>query len=205
MAYREIGPRKNLPALRVNPPPPKQIEMNIFERYSWGTGNKIPKSWLTKVQSELCVSSAPFYGSLVILDGNSNIDAQESINLCYLICARHLIRSYVVSNVVFLFRKDIFSLMHAQHALSYHPIWVPWLRSHSLDNWNFPCNGFAGNQRSNLFKMKPEQGSCTFGWFHGSNRALMNSPIGDHCFWRVMAMRQRNKTGLELKYNLSID
>ena len=56
-----------------------------------------------------------------ILDGNSKIVAQVRINLCYLICLRRLIKSRAVTNISFL-RKELFSVIHAQHVLSDHVI-----------------------------------------------------------------------------------
>ena len=59
------------------------------------------------------------FGSTMMLtsDGNLEIGAYVRSDVCYLICVRHLIRSRLVTN-----RKDLFSLMRAQHVLSYHLI-----------------------------------------------------------------------------------
>ena len=54
---------------------------------------------------------------VLILDGDSDIGAQVRCILSYLICLRHLIKS---SHKSFFFRKDQFSVMHAQLVLSYH-------------------------------------------------------------------------------------
>ena len=45
------------------------------------------------------------------LDGDSEIGAQVRINLCYLICLRHLIRSRAVTNRIFSTKSLIF--LHA--------------------------------------------------------------------------------------------
>ena len=59
---------------------------------------------------------------VLILDGNSLICAHVKHNLCYSTCLRHLIISRAVTNRVFLFEKELFSLMRAPHVLSYHLI-----------------------------------------------------------------------------------
>ena len=45
---------------------------------------------------------------VLIVDGNSEIDAHVGSNLCYLICLRHSIRSKAVTNRIFLFEKTYF-------------------------------------------------------------------------------------------------
>ena len=57
---------------------------------------------------------------VLILDGISEIDAHVRSDLCYKICLRHLIRSGAVTNEIFFPRKDLFSLMRAQHVMSHH-------------------------------------------------------------------------------------
>ena len=57
---------------------------------------------------------------ICILDGNSDICVHVRINLGYLICARHFIRSRTVTNRIFLNRKVLSSFVHAQYVLSYH-------------------------------------------------------------------------------------
>ena len=44
-------------------------------------------------------------GMVLILDGYSEIDAHVMCNICYLIVLRHLIRSRVETNRIFLIRK----------------------------------------------------------------------------------------------------
>ena len=44
-----------------------------------------------------------------VLDGNSEIGAHVKSNLYYLTCCRHLIRSMIVTNLIFVLRKDIFA------------------------------------------------------------------------------------------------
>ena len=53
------------------------------------------------------------------LDGNSKIGAQMCRYLGYLICLRHLSGSKSGTNPMF-FRKGLFSIIRAQHVLSYH-------------------------------------------------------------------------------------
>ena len=56
---------------------------------------------------------------VLILDGNSGIGAQVSSNLCYLICLRHLLRSGVFKNRIFVFKRPIFVHPLVKHVLSY--------------------------------------------------------------------------------------
>ena len=55
---------------------------------------------------------------VLILAVNSEIGAHVMINLCYFICFRQLMSS----RAVIILRKDHFSFMRVQHALSYHLI-----------------------------------------------------------------------------------
>ena len=59
---------------------------------------------------------------VLILDGNSVIDAHVRSNRFYLICLRHFISSRTVTNRFFFLRKDLLSFMRAQHVLTYHLI-----------------------------------------------------------------------------------
>ena len=65
---------------------------------------------------------------VLILDGNVEIGALVSSNLCYLICLRNLIRSRAVTNQFVFLRKDIFSFMCERNFVRYHLIKVPWHR-----------------------------------------------------------------------------
>ena len=59
----------------------------------------------------LCLATQVFF-MVLMLFGHSEIGAQVRSNLFYLICLRHLIRSIVVTNQLFLlFQKDFFSSM----------------------------------------------------------------------------------------------
>ena len=67
---------------------------------------------------------------VLILDGTSEIGAHVRSNFCLLTCLRHLSRAREEENLFFLaFAKDLFSFMRAQHVLSYHLIYVPWVRT----------------------------------------------------------------------------
>ena len=60
------------------------------------------------------------YGMVLELDGHLEIGAHVRSNLCYVACLSHLIRSQAVPNPFFSLRKDPFSILRAQHFLSYH-------------------------------------------------------------------------------------
>ena len=60
---------------------------------------------------------------VLILDGDSEIEAHVRLPLCYLICLRHLIRSGGAT-----IQKYLVSFMRAQHVRSYLLIYVPWFR-----------------------------------------------------------------------------
>ena len=53
---------------------------------------------------------------VLILDGNSLTDVHVKHNICNWTCLRHLITH---KSVIFI-RKDLFSFMREQHAMSYH-------------------------------------------------------------------------------------
>ena len=56
----------------------------------------------------------------LVLDGFSDIGAHVRSKLCCLICIWQLIRSRAITDrIYFLFRNDIYSVMRAQHVLSY--------------------------------------------------------------------------------------
>ena len=58
---------------------------------------------------------------VLILDGSSEIGAHVRSNLGHIICLRHLFRSRTVTNrTIFFLGKDLFSVISAQHVLSYH-------------------------------------------------------------------------------------
>ena len=61
------------------------------------------------------------YFMVLILNGNIEEGAHVRINICYLICLSHLIRSRAVISRVF-FSEFFFYCMRAQHVLSYHVI-----------------------------------------------------------------------------------
>ena len=56
----------------------------------------------------------PVSTMVLLLDGNSEIDAQVRSKSCYLICLRHLIGPREVTNPVF-FRKGLFYFIRAQN------------------------------------------------------------------------------------------
>ena len=68
--------------------------------------------WLHSVES--CIKEC-------ILDGNSEMGAHVRINICYLICARRLIRLRAITNMIF-FPERHFSFAPAEHILNYHVI-----------------------------------------------------------------------------------
>ena len=57
---------------------------------------------------------------VLLLYGSSEIGAHIMGKICYLICLRHLFYSRAVTNRIFFPRKNLFSLMRAQHVLNYH-------------------------------------------------------------------------------------
>ena len=57
---------------------------------------------------------------VLILDGNSAMNAHKRSNLCYLTCLKLLITSRAVTNRIFIDQKYLLSFMCAQHVLSYY-------------------------------------------------------------------------------------
>ena len=64
----------------------------------------------------------PIFIMILILIGNSEIDAHVRSDLCYFICLCHLIKMKVVRNRLFPLEKPIFT-----PNLSYHIIYLQWL------------------------------------------------------------------------------
>ena len=57
-----------------------------------------------------------------ILDGNSEIGAHVWSKFRNLICPRHFFISRALTNLIFFFKIELFSVLSAQHVLSYQQI-----------------------------------------------------------------------------------
>ena len=97
---------------------------------------------------------------VLILDSSFEIGAHASCILCYLICLWHLIRLRAVSNKISFLRKDLFSLMHAQHVLSnidlnerdFNVLWF-----FSTKIWFLDCFTFFGDTENTHLSMDWEK------------------------------------------------
>ena len=65
---------------------------------------------------------------------------------------RHLIISRAVTIRIFFAEKTFYPFMRAQHVLSYHLVYVPWLKLSTMKHIAFPCKFFR-SLHSRWFKV----------------------------------------------------